>query len=141
MNSQAMYSSFAWITRNEKLFFDLLRGKFLYVFIFTAISSFSVGIGFLLSSLSFTIPCQFSVPAYRCCGSLPCCFHTFLPDCSGFPFISMASSAPSVLLLGHSFIRRLRDDLRSHFDLPPHPSEIKLTVPWGVIPIRYLTVL
>ena len=25
--------------------------------------------------------------------------------------------------------------------LPPHPSEIKLTVPWGVIPIRYLTVL
>ena len=28
----------------------------------------------------------------------------------------MASSAPSVLLLGHSFIRRLRIDLRSHFD-------------------------
>ena len=28
----------------------------------------------------------------------------------------MASSLPSVLLLGHSFIRRLRDDLRSHFD-------------------------
>ena len=31
--------------------------------------------------------------------------------------ISMASSLPSVLLLGHSLIRRLRDDLRSHFDL------------------------
>ena len=28
----------------------------------------------------------------------------------------MASSLPSVLLLRHSFIRRLRDDLRSHFD-------------------------
>ena len=28
----------------------------------------------------------------------------------------MASSVPSVLVLGHSFIRRLRDDLRSHFD-------------------------
>ena len=28
----------------------------------------------------------------------------------------MASSLPSVLLLGHSFIQRLRDDLRSHFD-------------------------
>ena len=28
----------------------------------------------------------------------------------------MASSLPSVLLLGHSFIRRIRDDLRSHFD-------------------------
>ena len=28
----------------------------------------------------------------------------------------MAFSPPSVLLLGHSFIRRLRDDLRSHFD-------------------------
>ena len=28
----------------------------------------------------------------------------------------MASFLPSVLLLGHSFIRRLRDDLRSHFD-------------------------
>ena len=28
----------------------------------------------------------------------------------------MASSLPSVLVLGHSFIRRLRDDLRSHFD-------------------------
>ena len=28
----------------------------------------------------------------------------------------MTSSVPSVLVLGHSFIRRLRDDLRSHFD-------------------------
>ena len=28
----------------------------------------------------------------------------------------MASSLPSVLVLDHSFIRRLRDDLRSHFD-------------------------
>ena len=28
----------------------------------------------------------------------------------------MASSVPLVLVLGHSFIRRLRDDLRSHFD-------------------------
>ena len=28
----------------------------------------------------------------------------------------MASSVPSVLVLGHSFIRRLRDDLRLHFD-------------------------
>ena len=28
----------------------------------------------------------------------------------------MASSLPSVLLLGHSFIRRLRDGLRLHFD-------------------------
>lgn len=28
----------------------------------------------------------------------------------------MASSPPPVLLLGDSFIRRLRDDLRSHFD-------------------------
>ena len=28
----------------------------------------------------------------------------------------MASSVPSVLVLGHSFIRRLRDDLRSQFD-------------------------
>ena len=28
----------------------------------------------------------------------------------------MASSVPSVLVLGHSFIQRLRDDLRSHFD-------------------------
>ena len=54
--------------------FDLLRGKYLYVFILTAVSSF---------------------------WSL---------------FISMASSVPSVLVLGHSFIRRLRDDLRSHFD-------------------------
>ena len=32
-------------------------------------------------------------------------------------FHSMASSLPSVLLLGHSFIQRLQDDLRSHFDL------------------------
>ena len=29
----------------------------------------------------------------------------------------MASSPPSVLVLGHSFIQRLQDDLRSHFDL------------------------
>jgi len=28
----------------------------------------------------------------------------------------MASSVPSVLVLGQSFIQRLRDDLRSHFD-------------------------
>jgi len=28
----------------------------------------------------------------------------------------MASSVPSFLVLGHSFIRRLRDDLRSRFD-------------------------
>ena len=28
----------------------------------------------------------------------------------------MASSVPLVLVLGHSFIRRLRDDLHSHFD-------------------------
>ena len=28
----------------------------------------------------------------------------------------MASSLPSGLVLGHSFIQRLRDDLRSHFD-------------------------
>ena len=28
----------------------------------------------------------------------------------------MASSLPSVLVLRHSFLRRLRDDIRSHFD-------------------------
>ena len=28
----------------------------------------------------------------------------------------MASSPPAVLLFGHSFIRRLRDDLRTQFD-------------------------
>ena len=43
-------------------------------------------------------------------------FHPFFSDCSSRLFISMASSVPSVLVLGHSFIRRLRDDLRSHFD-------------------------
>ena len=30
--------------------------------------------------------------------------------------IQMASSLPTVLLFGHSFIRRLRDDLRTQFD-------------------------
>ena len=40
----------------------------------------------------------------------------FFSDCSGHGFISIASSVPSVLVLGHSFFRRLRDDLRSHFD-------------------------
>ena len=43
-------------------------------------------------------------------------FHPFFSDCSSRLFISMASSVPSVLVLGHSFIRRLRDDLRLHFD-------------------------
>ena len=43
-------------------------------------------------------------------------FHPFFSDCSSRLFISMASSVPSVLVLGHSFIRRLRGDLRSHFD-------------------------
>ena len=43
-------------------------------------------------------------------------YHPFFPDCSSRLFISMASSVPSVLVLGHSFIRRLRDDLRLHFD-------------------------
>ena len=43
-------------------------------------------------------------------------YHPFFSDGSGRLFISMASSVPSVLVLGHSFIRRLRDDLRSHFD-------------------------
>ena len=43
-------------------------------------------------------------------------YHPFFSDCSGRLFISMASSVPSVLVLGHSFIRRLRDDLHSHFD-------------------------
>lgn len=31
-------------------------------------------------------------------------------------FISMAVSPPTVLVLGHSFVRRLRDDLKSNFD-------------------------
>ena len=43
-------------------------------------------------------------------------YHPFFSDCSSRLFISMSSSVPSVLVLGHSFIRRLRDDLRSHFD-------------------------
>ena len=43
-------------------------------------------------------------------------YHLFFSDCSGRLLISMASSVPSVLVLGHSFIRRLLGDLRSHFD-------------------------
>ena len=43
-------------------------------------------------------------------------YHPFFSDCSGRGFISRAFSVPSVLVLGSSFIRRLRDDLRSHFD-------------------------
>ena len=43
-------------------------------------------------------------------------YHPFFSDGSGRLFISMASSVPLVLVLGHSFIRRLRDDLHSHFD-------------------------
>ena len=43
-------------------------------------------------------------------------YHPFFSNCSGRLFISMASSVPLVLVLGHSFIRRLRDDLHSHFD-------------------------
>ena len=31
-------------------------------------------------------------------------------------FFSMASSPPTVLILGHSFVRRLSSDLRSNFD-------------------------
>ena len=34
----------------------------------------------------------------------------------GFIFFSMASSPPTVLILGHSFVRRLSSDLRSNFD-------------------------
>ena len=33
-------------------------------------------------------------------------------------FFSMASSPPKVLILRHSFVRRLSSDLRSNFDAP-----------------------
>ena len=38
--------------------------------------------------------------------------HSFLR----FDFFSMVSSPPTVLILGHSFVRRLSSDLRSNFD-------------------------
>ena len=44
----------------------------------------------------------------------------------------MFSGVPSVLILGHSFVNRLKRDLRSHFD-PRADGNFKL---WGTVPVH-----
>ena len=73
------------------------------------------------SSFLFINCCQFrslcgSFVAVHCFVVFGSRYHPFFSDCSGRGFISRAFSVPSVVVLGSSFIRRLRDDLRSHFD-------------------------
>ena len=45
----------------------------------------------------------------------------------------MSSGVPSVLILGHSFVKRLKRDLRSNFD-PRTDGDFKL---WGTVSVHF----
>ena len=51
--------------------------------------------------------------------------------------LSVSTVSPGTRLLR----REQRSVIYLSLVLPPHPSEMELTVPWSVIPMRYLTVL
>jgi hypothetical protein len=51
------------------------------------------------------------------------CISSFYSSIKGIPInfsfsdiLIMSSCVPSILILGHSFVRRLRDDFDAHFD-------------------------
>ena len=55
--------------------------------------------------------------------------HFRVGDHFGVGIISGAVQVPFVLILGHSFVKRLKRDLRSHFD-PRADGNFKLGGPW-----------
>ena len=103
------------------------EGSF-YTFLFLPLSprhfvpsNFAVVYCFSLRAFRLLFPVNFGRYADRLSQFIAVLFldlgyHPFFSYCSGRLLISMASSVPSVLVLGHSFMQRLRDDC-SHFDL------------------------
>ena len=80
-------------------------------------------------------------------------FWFVIPDNCFFPFVNVGSATLAQLaadsLISNPRYSQAVNKLKSLLfsvrylllTLPPQPSEIKLTVPYGVIPMRYQTVL